>query len=74
MCGEEATLSRRRLSGENLLPFILAGDFFDSEKRVYMVAHGSELSFLAQIKRQLDKHKVSFLLFDSEKRVYKVAL
>jgi len=27
------------LSGENLLSFILAGDFFDSEKWVYKVAH-----------------------------------
>ena len=69
-----AALSLRRLSGENLLPFILVGDFFDSEKRVYRVVHGSKLSFLAKIKATASQAQNIFQLFSTEKRQYKVAL
>ena len=68
MCGEEAALSLRRLSGENLLPFILVGDFFDSEKRVYKAASGSGLAFLFPNNLKSAKHKTSFS-FSAQKSV-----
>ena len=51
----------RRLNGENLLPFILAEDFFDSEKRRYEVAIGSECPASAQNnqKKKIEKEKRS---------------
>ncbi len=55
MCGEEAALSLRRLSGENLLC-----SFSIPKSGGNRVAHGSELFFFDQNKRQLNKHKVSF--------------
>ena len=55
------SLSRRRLSRENLLPFILAGDFFDSEKSENRVASGSELSFSAQTKQSQQNISVTLV-------------
>ena len=51
----------RRLNGENLLPFILAEDFFDSEKRRYEVAIGSECPASAQNnqKKKIEKDQKS---------------